>query len=172
MDTVNLKGFPVNLSGELIEEGAKAIDFYYVKGNLNEESLLDIEAKVKVIISVPSLDTNICQVETKKFNQHLSKLKDVKTIVISKDLPFASKRFCETAGVKNVEPVSDFRYGDFGQEYGLEMTDGALKGLLARAVIVIDGQTNKIVYSELVPEILAEPDYESAVETIEELLAK
>lgn len=170
-ETVNIKGFPVALIGEFPTEGVKAEDFYYVKSNLNEESLYDVDAKVKVILSVPSLDTNVCQMETKKFNEELGKRKDVRGFVISKDLPFASKRFCETANIKNVEPVSDFRYGDFGKDYGVEMTEGALKGLLARTVLVLD-KNNKIHYAELVPEILSEPDYESALETVDELLGK
>lgn len=168
-ETVNLKGFPVALIGEFPAEGVKAEDFYYVKANLNEESLYDVEAKVKVIISVPSLDTNVCQLETKKFNEELAKREGVKGLVISKDLPFASKRFCDAAKIGNMEPVSDFRYGDFGKDYGVEMTEGALKGLLARSVVVLD-KNNKIHYAELVPEILAEPDYESALETVDELL--
>jgi thiol peroxidase len=171
METVNLKGFPVPLNGELPNEGVKAQDFYYVKGNLNEESLYDLDVKVKILISVPSLDTNVCQVETSKFNEKLAKMKDVKALIISKDLPFAQKRFCDSAKINNVEAVSDFRYGDFGEDYGVLMTDGALKGLLARAVVVLD-KDNKIHYSELVSDILMEPDYDSVIEEVEELLKK
>jgi thiol peroxidase len=98
-------------------------------------------------------------------------MKDVKALIISKDLPFAQKRFCDSAKINNVEAVSDFRYGDFGEDYGVLMTDGALKGLLARAVVVLD-KDNKIHYSELVSDILMEPDYDSVIEEVEELLKK
>lgn len=171
METVNLKGFPVPISGELPNEGITAEDFCYVMNNLNEFHLHDLEAKVKVLVSVPSLDTNICQTETRKFNEKLEGMEGVKALIISKDLPFAQKRFCETEGFKNVESVSDYRYGDYGEDFGVLMTDGALKGLLARSVLVLDSN-NKIHYSELVEDIFMEPDYDAVISVVEELIAK
>ena len=169
MDVVNLKGFPVRLKDDLPAEGVKAEDFYFVKGNLNEDSLYDHEEKAKLIVSVPSVDTGIGILISKKFNELLKKRKGVFALLISKDLPFAIKRVFDKEGVTNFEIGSDFRYGDFGEDYGVEMLEGALRGLLTNAVLVLD-KDHKIVYSELVSEIFSEPDYESVMEEIDDLL--
>ncbi len=169
MDVVNLKGFPVRLKEDLPAEGIQAEDFYFVKGNLNEDSLFDHQEKVKLLISVPSMDTGIGVLIAKKMNEYLKKREGVFALLISKDLPFAIKRVFDNEKITNLEIGSDFRYGDFGEDYGVEMLEGALRGLLANAIVVID-KDNKIVYSELVSEIFSEPDYESIFEEVDLLL--
>jgi len=169
LNTTKFKGNTVNLLNKIPDEGKKAFDFTFVKADLTESSLYDFDDKIKVVISVPSLDLGVCQAETRKFNEKLEGLSGVIGIVISKDLPFAMKRFCELEGIENVISGSDFRYQDFAQEFNTEMTDGPFKGLLARAVFVIDKEHN-ICYSELVPEIGQEPDYDKALKAIKELL--
>jgi len=169
LNSTNFKGKPVNLLNKIPEAGKKAYDFTFVKTDLSESSLYDYDDKVKVIIAVPSLDTGVCQMETRKFNEKLAGMDHVIGIVISKDLPFAMKRFCETEGISNVMSGSDFRYSDFAQEYNAEMIDGPLKGLLARAVFVVDKEHN-ITYTELVPEITQEPDYDKVIEAVKALI--
>lgn len=169
MDQINLKGFPVRLVDDVVEPGVSAEDVTFVTRDLNEVSLYDLEAKVKVLISVPSLDTGVCQAETRRFNQEIGSREGVMGIVVSKDLPFAAKRFCETAGIENVTTVSDYRYGDFGKEFGTEMVEGALKGLLARVVFVLD-QDNKVIHTEMSNDILEEPDYEAVLAKVDGLL--
>lgn len=163
-----MKGQPVNLLGSLPDVGETAFDFTFVKPDLSEGSLYDNEGKVRVLIAVPSLDTSVCQKETKEFNQRLDGYGDVVGYVISKDTPFAMRRVCELEGIKNVIAASDFRYTDFTREYNTEMINGALKGLSARAVFVVDKE-NKIRYVQLVPEIGQEPDYDAVLREIEAL---
>lgn len=169
MDRINLKGFPVRLVDDVTEPGVEAEDVTFVTHDLNEISLHDLESKVKVVLSVPSLDTGVCKAETRKFNEEIGKRKDVLGIVVSKDLPFASKRFCETDGIKNIMAVSDFRYGDFGREFGTEMVEGALKGLLARVVFVLN-KDNVVVHTEVSSDILEEPDYDTILAKVDVLL--
>jgi len=169
MATVTLKGKEVQLKGNLPKVGAKAEDFTAVKTDLSEISLYDFEDKVKVLIGVPSLETGTCSTETRTFNKKLEGKEGVVGLVISKDLPFAMRKFCETEGIKNVVALSDYRYNDFCNEYKTEILTGGMKGLSARAVFVID-KTNIIRYVQLVPEISAEPDYDSVLAAIDELL--
>jgi len=169
MDKINLKGHPIQLVDDVTEVGVVAQDVTFVTKDLNEVSLFDIEGDVKVLISVPSLDTGVCQAETRKFNAELGKRNGVKGLVISKDLPFASKRFCETEGIENIITLSDFRYGDFGKEFGTEMAEGALKGLLARVVFVLD-KNNKVVHTEVSNDILEEPNYDNVLAKVDELI--
>ncbi len=169
MDKINLKGFPISLVNDVTEPGKEAEDVTFVTHDLNEVSLHDLESKVKVVISVPSLDTGVCKAEARRFNEEIGKRKDVLGIVVSKDLPFASKRFCETDGITNIMAVSDYRYGDFGREFGTEMTEGALKGLLARVVFVID-ENNMVVHTEMSSDILEEPDYDAILAKVDLLL--
>jgi len=170
MDKIKLKGFPIQLIDDVTEPGVMAEDVTLVTRDLNEISIYDIESKVKVLISVPSLDTGVCQAETRRFNSELSKRNGVTGIVISKDLPFAAKRFCETDGIKNIVTLSDFRYGDFGKDFGVEMVEGALKGLLARVVFILN-QDNKVMHTEMSADILEEPNYEVILAKVDELLA-
>lgn len=165
MATVNFKGNTVNLRGELPKVGSKAPDFKFVKTDLSEQSLYELGDKKKVIIAVPSLDTGVCATETHKFNEKLASMSDVVGLVVSKDLPFAMKRFCETDGIKNVVSGSDFRYNEFGNKFNSDMTDGPLKGLSSRAVFVLD-KDNTIKFIELVPEVTQEPDYDSVLNAL------
>lgn len=171
MATVTFKGNTVSIQGEIPQEGSQAHDFKFVKQDLSEASLFDYDNKIKVILAVPSLDTGVCAMETKKFNQKLADFSDVEAIVISKDLPFAMGRFCETERIENVTSASDFRYNDFGSKYNTDMIEGPLKGLSSRAVFVVD-RDNTIQYTELVPEITQEPDYDKAMEVVERLSSK
>ena len=168
MATVTLKGNPVSIKGDIPTSG-KAADFTFVKDDMSEAKLSDYAGQVKVLIAVPSLDTSVCAMETRKFNEKLSKKNGVQGLVISKDLPFAMKRFCATEGIENITNASDFRYSDFSQKYNTEITEGAFKGLSARAVFVVDQQDN-IAFAELVPEIGQEPDYEKVMQAVEKLV--
>ena len=170
MSSVKLKGTPYSIKGDIPAAGMPALDFTFVKADLSEASLFDdFDGKIKVLIAVPSLDTGVCQMETRKFNEQLSGKSNVVGIVVSEDLPFAMKRFCEADGIKNVVIASDYRYRDFINEYNTEILSGPMKGLSARAVFVVD-KNNKIRYSELVPEIGQEPQYEKALAVVESLL--
>ena len=168
LETTAFNGKPVELLEELPGVNQEAFDFTFVNTDLSEGSLYDFEGKIKVLIAVPSLDTGICQRETRQFNERLNQKEGVVGIVISKDLPFAMKRFCETEGLSNIISASDFRYLDFTREYGTEMVDGPLKGLSARAVFVVD-QNNKIRYVELTPDIILEPNYDKIMEVVNQL---
>jgi len=136
-ETVKLKGSLVLLKGFIPEVDEVAPDFTFVGADLKEKSLYDFEGLNKIIISLPSVDTGICAMETKKFNEAVAKLDNVVCLAVSKDLPFALKRFCGAEGIENVKAVSDFRYGDFAAEYNAVMVNGPLKMLLARAVFCI-----------------------------------
>ena len=150
MATTNFKGQPVKLIGEFIQVGKVAPDFELVKTDLSSFSLKDLNGKNVILNIFPSLDTSV---------------KDTVVLAISKDLPFAHGRFCTTEGIENVIPLSDFRFSDFDESYGVRMADGPLAGLLARAVVVI-GKDGKIAYTELVPEITQEPDYDKALAAV------
>jgi len=154
----------VHLKGDVLEVGTTAPDFTYVKEDLSEGTLYGHGNMKKVIIAVPSLDTGICQMETRRFNQELADRDGVKGIVVSKDLPMAMKRFCAAEGIEDVEIASDFR-GSFSEDYKTLMTDGPLKGLSARVVFVLDGD-NKIVYREIVDDITHEPNYVAALNAL------
>lgn len=162
MATTNFKGQSVKLIGEFIQVGKVAPDFKLVKTDLSSFSLKELKGKTVILNIFPSLDTGVCATSVRKFNQLAADLKDTVVLAISKDLPFAHNRFCTTEGINNVIPLSDFRFSDFDGSYGVCMADGPLAGLLARAVVVI-GKDGKIVYTELVPEITQEPNYEKAL---------
>lgn len=162
MATTKFKGQPVKLIGEFIQVGKVAPDFELVNTDLSSFSLKDIKDKNVILNIFPSLDTNVCATSVRKFNQLAAGLRDTVVLAISKDLPFAHARFCSIEGIENVIPLSDFRYSDFDESYGVRMADGPLAGLLARAVVVI-GKDGKVTYTELVPEITQEPDYDKAL---------
>lgn len=168
IQSTKFKGSPVSLLDPLPEINEEAYDFTFVKTDLSEGSLFDFEDKVKVVIGVPSLDTGVCQRETRTFNEKLGKQEGVVGIVISKDLPFAMKRFCETEGIENIISASDYRYGDFTREFGTEMITGPLKGLSARTVFIID-KDNKIKYVEITNDITEEPDYDKVLSALAEI---
>jgi len=165
MASVTLKGNPCSLAGTMPKTGAKAPDFKLTKSDLSGIDLAGLGKKKKVIVTLPSLDTPVCQVETRKFNEKASSLGNVEVVIVSSDLPFAMKRFCETEGLKSVTAASDLRDRSFGQRWGVAIADGPLQGVLARAVFVLD-ENNTIQYSELVPEIAQEPDYDKALAAV------
>lgn len=165
MASITFKGNPVHTSGELPSKGVSAPDFTLVKGDLSEAKLSDFEGKYVVLNIFPSIDTGVCAASVRRFNQEASSLKNTVVLCISADLPFASGRFCAAEGINNVITLSCFRNKEFAEEWGLLMVDGPLKGLLARAVIIVNPE-GKIVHTELVPEIAQEPDYISAINSI------
>lgn len=162
MATITFKGTTVNTSGQLPSKGATAPDFALVKTDLSEVSLKDLKGKKIVLNIFPSIDTGVCASSVRKFNKEASSLANTVILAISADLPFAAGRFCSVEGIENVYPASVFRNADFAKNYGILMLDGPLKGLLARSVVVID-EEGKVVYTELVPEVTQEPNYEAAI---------
>lgn len=162
MATVTIEGNEIHTSGDLPAVGAAAPDFKLVDGELNDRSLSDYAGRKKLLNIVPSLDTGVCATSTKKFNQAAAEREGVVMLVISADLPFAQGRFCSTEGIDNVVPLSMMRSRNFAKDYGVLIEDGPLAGITARAVVVLD-EDDKVVYTELVPEIAREPDYEAAL---------
>jgi len=164
---VTLKGNPVTLLGPEVKVGQSAPDVELVANDLSNVQLSSFKGKVCVVIAVPSLDTPVCDVETRRFNQEAANLgDDVAVVVVSMDLPFAQARWCGAASVENVQTLSDHRDAAFGSAYGV-----LVKGLrlLARAVFVVD-KDGKVCYVELVKEVATEPDYEAALEAVKEAL--
>ena len=162
MAKITLKGNPVNTSGNLPAKGTDAPDFSLVKSDLGTLSLSELKGKKLILDISPSLDTSVCAAAVRKFNQLAAGQTNVMVLAITKDLPFAHNRFCTTEGITNVVTLSGFRDNDFGKNYGIELVDGLLKGLYARSIVVID-ETGKVVYTQLVPEIVTEPDYDAAL---------
>lgn len=162
MAKITLKGNPVTTIGDLPKVGAAAPTFTLVKQDLANGSLTDFAGKAVVLNIFPSIDTGTCAASVRKFNQEAASLNDVHVLCVSKDLPFASKRFCAAENIDKVITLSDFRATSFGKDYGVTLTDGPLAGLFARAVVVID-KTGKVVHTELVPEIANEPNYANAL---------
>ena len=157
-----LEGNPVNLAGDLPSVGSTAPDFKLVAGDLSDKTLADYAGKKKLLNIVPSLDTPVCATSTKRFNEAMASKSDAVALVISADLPFASGRFCSAEGIENVANLSMMRSRKFGKSYGVLIEDGPLAGITARAVVVLDAN-NKVLYTQLVPEITQEPDYDSAL---------
>jgi thiol peroxidase len=162
MATVTLQGNPIQTNGNLPAVGQKAPDFKLVAGELADVSLASFQGKRKILNIVPSLDTGVCATSTRKFNEKGGSLKNTVVLVISADLPFASSRFCAAEGLKNVTTLSLMRSHDFARDYGVLITTGPLAGICARAVVVLD-ESDKVLYTELVPEITQEPDYDKAL---------
>jgi thiol peroxidase len=165
MASITFKGNAVNTSGDLPSIGESARDFTLVGTDLSDKKLGDYKGKNIILNIFPSVNTGVCATSVRKFNEQASKLENTVVLNVSKDLPFAQSEFTKTEGIENVEMLSDFRTS-FGQEYGVQMQDGPLKGLLSRAVIVIDSE-GKVVYNEQVPEIGQEPDYGKALQAIQ-----
>jgi thiol peroxidase len=162
MTAVTLKGNPVTLSGTFLSIGQTAPNFSLVTKDLKDVGLNDFAGKRKVLNIVPSLDTAVCATSTRKFNESASKLNNTVVLVISADLPFAMSRFCVAEGLENVTTLSLMRGRDFMRNYGVEITNTALAGVTARAVLVLD-ENNKVLYTELVNEITQEPNYDAAL---------
>jgi len=165
METIKFKGQPVKVAGNFVSVGTIAPNFELVKTDLTLLRLDDLKGKKVVLNIFPSLDTGVCATSVRRFNVLTAGLPNTVVLAISKDLPFAHARFCTTEGIDNVIPLSDFRASSFDADYGVLMEDGPLRGLLARAVIVID-EEGKIIYTELVSEITHEPDYDKAIEAL------
>lgn len=158
----HLKGNPVEIHGELPISGKQAPDFHLTATDLSDKSLQDYKGKKVVLNIFPSLDTSVCATSVRRFNALASELENTVVLCISRDLPFAHNRFCSVEGLDKVVSLSEMRTDDFGRNYGLKMVDGPLSGLLARSVVVLD-EEGKVKYTELVPEITQEPDYDQAI---------
>lgn len=165
MAKVTLGGNPANTTGNLPKVNQPAPQFTLVKTDLSEVSLSDYKGKNVILNIFPSVDTKVCATSVRKFNEQATSLTNTVVLCISKDLPFAQARFCGAEGIENAIPLSNFRDDTFGKNYGVTLQDGAFKGLNARAVVVIDPQGN-VTYTELVPEIGNEPNYEKALAAV------
>ena len=162
MAQITLKGNAINTVGDLPAVGSDAPAFSLTKKDLSEVTLSELSGKRVVLNIFPSLDTEVCATSVRKFNAEAEKLDNTVVVCASLDLPFAHGRFCTTEGLENVVPASELRDRSFGDDYGVRIKDGPLSGLLSRAVVVID-ENGKVVHAEQVPEIVQEPDYESAL---------
>lgn len=165
METVYFKGTPCHTYGDVPKVGDKAACYNFVTPELKEISCTDFKGKRVVLNVFPSLDTPVCAASVRRFNQEASSLENTVVLCVSMDLPFAAARFCTAEGLKDVVPASAFRSTLFAEKYGLELVDGPLAGLLARAVIILDGD-RKVIYRELVNEITNEPDYDAALSVL------
>ena len=164
MANITLKGNEIHTIGNLPEVGLSLKDLALVNDKLEVKTLEDYNGKRKIFNIFPSIDTGICAASARKFNEEAGNLENTVVINVSKDLPFALGRFCAADGLDHVETLSDFR-GTFGDDYGVTIVDGPMKGLLSRAVIVTD-ENNNVVYTEQVPEIVQEPNYENALNAL------
>lgn len=162
MASITLGGNPINTSGELPAKGSKAPNFQLVKNDLSIASLSDFTGSKLVLNIFPSIDTGTCATSVRTFNAKASALTNTKVLCISRDLPFAQKRFCGAEGLEDVINLSDFKTGSFGKDYGLEIVDGPLAGLHSRAIVVLD-ENGTVIYTEQVSEIANEPNYELAL---------
>jgi thiol peroxidase len=165
MAKITLKGNPINTGGELPAVGSMAKDFKFVAKDLSEKTLGDFKGKKLVLNIIPSLDTGTCAASVRTFNSKAAGLDDTLVLCISRDLPFAQARFCGAEGIENVVMLSDFNTGQFAKDYGLNIIDGPMKGLNSRCIIIIDKE-GKVVYTQQVPEVSEEPNYEEAFEKL------
>jgi thiol peroxidase len=162
MPAVTLKGNAVTLSGSEVKVGQTAPDFQLQKADLSDYTLANSSGKTRIIASVPSLDTPVCDMETKRFNDEAAKLSNVEVVCVSMDLPFGQKRWCGASNVDKVVCVSDHRDGSFGKNYGVLISGGPLDRVLCRAIFVV-GPDNKVKHVEYVKEITEHPNYEAAL---------
>lgn len=165
MATVTLGGNPANTLGTLPKVGSTAPEFTLTTTKLVSKSLSDYGATRKLLNIFPSVNTGVCSASVRKFNEIASSKPNVKVICISRDLPFAQEQFCGAEGIENVEMLSDFKTHQFGKDYQLEVMESAFQGLLSRVVMVLD-ENNTVIYTEQVPEISQEPDYEAALNAL------
>ncbi len=165
MATITLQGNEVHTNGDLPSMGNKSPDFLLVNKDLKNIKLNEFYGKKKLLSIVPSLDTPVCAISTKKFSEFAAQRDDVVVLIISADLPFAMSRFCNSESVENVITLSMMRNKDFARDYGILIQDGPLEGISARAVVVLDAD-NDVIYSELVSEISDEPDYQAALDAL------
>lgn len=167
MTTVTLEGEPLKVAGHFPLPGETAHSFMLVNKDLIDVSLAEFAGKRKVLSIVPSIDTPVCATSTRIFNQRASEMPNTVVLVISADLPFAQSRFCGAEGLSNVVMLSAMRGRDFHKDYGVMITEPPLSGLMARAVVILD-ENDRVVYSELVPEITQEPDYDAAIAALQQ----
>ena len=165
MAVVTLRGTEFHTNGDLPAVGSQAPELRLVAGDLSDVTLANYAGKKKLLNIVPSLDTPVCATSTRKFNEYAKSHPDTVILIISADLPFAQSRFCTGEKLENVIPLSIMRSRHFAKDYGVLMDDGPLAGLTARAVVVLD-QNNKVLYTQLVPEIAEEPDYAAALKAL------
>ncbi len=165
MASITLGGNPINTIGDLPKVGSKAPEFQLIKNDLSLATLADYAGSKLVLNIFPSIDTETCATSVRKFNESANKLENTKILCISRDLPFAQKRFCGAEGLENVVNLSDFRDGSFGKNYGIEIADSVLAGLHSRVIIVLD-ENGVVKYVEQVPEIADEPNYEAALASL------
>jgi len=165
MTKITLKGNQIKTIGKLPKVGKKAPKFKLVKSDLSVAKLKDFKGSKLLLNITPSIDTGVCQNSVREFNKRAAGMENTKVFYISKDLPFAQARFCGAEGIENVITLSDFVKGKFGRKYGLTIKNGPMRGLLSRAVVVIN-EDGIITYTEQVPEIVDEPNYEAALEAL------
>lgn len=165
MATITLKGNEISTSGTLPAAGTTAKNFALTATDLSTKTLDSFRGKTLIMNIFPSVDTGTCAASVRNFNKTAADLENTHVLCISRDLPFAQKRFCGAEGIENVVMLSDFKTGQFGQDYGLEILDGSLAGLHSRCIVIID-PVGKIVYTEQVPDIADEPDYDKALSHI------
>lgn len=165
MAKITLKGNAINTLGNLPKIGTKAPNFELVANDLSVKTLSDFAGKKVVLNIFPSLDTATCAASVRRFNTEASKLENTLVLCISKDLPFAQARFCGAEGLDKVHTLSDFRNGNFGKSYNVEIVDGPLAALESRAVVVVD-EKGTVTYTQQVPEIVDEPNYEEALKAL------
>ncbi|OQX01653.1 MAG: lipid hydroperoxide peroxidase [Thiothrix lacustris] len=164
MATITLQGNPLETCGELPAVGSAAPAFTLTKTDLSDVTLQDFAGKTVILNIYPSVDTGVCAASTRKFNEIASSHANVVVLCVSADLPFAHSRFCGAEGLENVVSLSDFRNKDFGSAYGVTITTGVLAGLMSRAIVVI--KDGNVVYTEQVPEIAQEPNYDAALASV------
>jgi thiol peroxidase len=170
MAQISFKGNAVHTAGDLPAAGTMAPDFTLVKSDLAEISLRDLKGKRVVLNIFPSIDTSVCASSVRRFNEEANKLDNTTVLCISRDLPFAQKRFCAAEGLNNVVTASEYKNESFSGAYGVKITDGPLAGLLSRAVVVID-EHGKVAFTEQVPEIAQEPNYSAALAVLKPRVA-
>ena len=165
MAKITLQGNAINTLGEIPKVGTKVPNFTLIASDLSEKKLKDYKGNKVVLNIFPSIDTGTCAASVRNFNKEAANISNTKVLCISRDLPFAMSRFCGAEGLENVEPLSDFRDGQFGKDYQLEIVDGPIQKLHSRVVIVIDAE-GVVLYSEQVPEIADEPNYVAALQAL------
>lgn len=165
MAKITLKGNEINTSGTLPAVGSDAKDFNLVAGDLSTKTLADFKGKNVVMNIFPSVDTGTCAMSVRNFNKSAAELDNTAVLCISRDLPFAQGRFCGAEGIENVTMLSDFKTGEFGKNYGLDIVDGPLAGLSSRSIVVLDTE-GKVKYTEQVSETTEEPNYEAALASL------
>ena len=165
MAKITLKGNAIDTVGSLPKTGEKAPSFNLTAGDLSKKTLADYSGSKLVLNIFPSVDTGTCATSVRNFNKEAATLENTKVLCISKDLPFAQGRFCGAEGIENVEMLSDFVSGDFGKDYGLTIANGPLEALHSRCIVVIN-EEGVVTYTEQVPEIVDEPNYEAALKAL------